>query len=150
MRNSVIRRVLASDAKNNAGRHGRRAGELMIRRYPGIAAAVTTMLACHASIAGAQDASYFNLPRQPLSASLSAIGTQSSVNIVFDAALVEGIVAPPLTAQLSLDQALARVLAGSGIQHRFVNQRTIVMSSALTNNNASRAPKNVITPTGAV
>jgi TonB-dependent siderophore receptor len=121
----------------------------MIRRYPGIAAAVATVLACHASVSSAQDASYFNLPRQPLSASLSAIGTQSSVNIVFDATLVDGIIAPPLNAQLSLDQALARVLAGSGIQHRFLNERTIVLSSAATNNNASRPARNVTT-TGAV
>lgn len=117
----------------------------MIRRYHGLAASIATVLACHAAVAGAQDASYFNLPSQPLSASLSAIGTQSSVNIVFDAGLVAGIIAPPLNAELSLDQALARVLKGSGIQHRFLDERTIVLSSSASSNNVSRPGKPVAT-----
>jgi outer membrane receptor for ferric coprogen and ferric-rhodotorulic acid len=120
----------------------------MIRRSHGLAASVATVLACHASVAAPHDASYFNIPSQPLSASLSAIGTQSSVNIVFDASLVKGIIAPPLNAELSLDQALARVLAGSGIQHRFLNERTVILSTAGATN-VSRPGKHTAT-TGAV
>ncbi|MBL8271920.1 MAG: TonB-dependent receptor [Steroidobacter sp.] len=121
----------------------------MISRYPGLAASIATVLACHATAAVALDASYFNLPSQPLSASLSAIGTQSSVNIVFDASLVDGIIAPPLNAELSIDQALARVLKGSGIQHRFLDERTIVLSATASSNSASRPSKRVAT-TGAL
>lgn len=118
----------------------------MIRRYHGLAASIAAVLACHVSAADTQDASYFNIPSQPLSASLSAIGTQSSVNIVFDAALVQGIVAPPLHAELSLDQALARVLRGSGIQHRFLDERTVVLSLPESGNgNVSRPVKRVAT-----
>lgn len=120
----------------------------MNRRRTGLAASIAAILACHSSVAGAKDATHFNLPGQSLGASLSAVGAQSSVNIVFDTALVAGLMAPPLNESLSIDEALARLLKGSGIQYRFLDDRTIVLSTASGAGNASR-PARQVTTTGA-
>ena len=98
------------------------------RNRSSVAACVTAILACGAVLAQGREATQFNLPAQPLSESLRAVGAQSSISIVFDASLVDGRVAPPLNASLSADEALERLLAGTGIHHRFLNERTIVLA----------------------
>src|SRR5258708_26804353 len=79
---------------------------------------------------GAQGSSKFDLPSQSLAASLRAVGSQASVNVLFDPPLVEGLQAPALKAQLTADQAFARLLAGSKLKYRFLDSKTVMVISA--------------------
>jgi len=78
----------------------------------------------------AQTTSKFDLPSQPLATSLRAVGSQASVNVLFDPPLVEGLQAPALKAQLTADQAFARLLAGSRLKYRFLDSKTVMVVSA--------------------
>jgi iron complex outermembrane recepter protein len=55
----------------------------------------------------------FNLPQQALADSLRAIGRQAAMNILFEPATVENVTAPAVRGQLSANDAVVRVLAGT-------------------------------------
>ncbi|MDV2115768.1 TonB-dependent siderophore receptor [Alcaligenes faecalis] len=59
-----------------------------------------------------------SLMAQPLSSALRDLGRQFSVQIVYLPATVAGRQSPALSGQFTLDQALSRLLAGTGIQVR--------------------------------
>jgi iron complex outermembrane recepter protein len=69
----------------------------------------------------------FNLPAQPLAESLKAVGAQTNVNVMVSPPLVDGKQAPPLKANLSVKDALAKLLAGTGLEYHFVNDQTVVI-----------------------
>lgn len=56
------------------------------------------------------------LPEQPLAASLVAVGTLFGRTVAVDSQLVAGRMAPPLDAVLTLEEALAALLSGSGLE----------------------------------
>ena len=72
----------------------------------------------------------FNLPSQSLAESLRAVASQTETNILFDRALVRGLTAQALDAQLSLDQAVSRLLAGTGLTYRKTDEKTVVIVPA--------------------
>jgi outer membrane receptor protein involved in Fe transport len=64
----------------------------------------------------AQEKSYqLDLPSQPLSQALMAFGSSTDRQIVFSEGLVKGRTAPPLHGDYTASQALAMLLAGSGL-----------------------------------
>ena len=67
----------------------------------------------------------FDLPAQPLAQALTAVGSLAKLNIYFDAPTVDGIQAPALKAELSPDDALARLLAGTRLHAVRVDEDTI-------------------------
>src|SRR5277367_2928802 len=69
----------------------------------------------------------FNLPSQSLAESLRAVASQTQTNILFDRALVHGLMAQALDAQLNLDQAMRRLLAGTGLTYRKTDEKTVVI-----------------------
>jgi TonB-dependent siderophore receptor len=93
-----------------------------------VSAAVAAVLACHAPVVQAAETPRFVLPSQPLGDALRAVGAQSSLNIVFDSGMVDGRTAPAIDARLSPEQAVARLLEGTGISHRFLDGNTLVLS----------------------
>lgn len=65
----------------------------------------------------ALDRSYsFNLPAQPLAASLAALSRQSGIQVFAAGDLVAGRQAPAVSGSLTARDALARLLAGSGLE----------------------------------
>jgi iron complex outermembrane recepter protein len=92
------------------------------------AAAAITVL--DVQVAQAQALAQFDLPPQSLADSLRAIGSQTSTNVLFDPPLVEGLDARALKGAFSLDQVLATVLEGTGLKHRFLDDKTVVISAA--------------------
>lgn len=88
--------------------------------------AVLLMLAmCSMPLAHAQAAFTFDLPAQPLADSLRAVASETHINIVFDPAVVAGIEARPLMATATARQALARLLARTGLKYLAVGESTI-------------------------
>jgi iron complex outermembrane recepter protein len=78
--------------------------------------------------ADAQTVVHFDLPSQSLAQSLKAIGTATNTDVGFDASQVAGLIAPSLKADLTVDGALVRVLAGTGLRPRHLNGHTIVIT----------------------
>lgn len=111
------------------------------RSILGVAAALTTISAAPAI--EAQVPTRVTLPAQPLADALRALGIQTKTNVVFNPSFVEGLQAPALNAPLNLDEALSRLLAGTGLTHQFLNERTVVLASS-----ESKQPVSV--PTSAV
>src|SRR5258708_17203425 len=71
---------------------------------------------------------HFDLPTQPLARSLKAIGAATNTDIGFSANEVAGLIAPPIKADLTVDGALTRVLAGTGLRPKYLNDHTIVIA----------------------
>jgi iron complex outermembrane recepter protein len=71
---------------------------------------------------------HFDLPAQSLAKSLKAIGTATNTDVGFNASQVAGLVAPQLKADLTVDGALARVLVGTGLRSRHLDDHTIVIA----------------------
>ena len=88
------------------------------------------VLACAAMVTQAQTAVvHFDLPRQPLADSLRAIGSQTHTNILFDPPLVAGREAPALKADMTPQQALSRLLSGTGIEFDYLSETTVVLAA---------------------
>ncbi|HEX2013528.1 MAG TPA: STN domain-containing protein [Roseateles sp.] len=81
---------------------------------------VSLLLALSPVCARAQTAGRFefNLPAQPLSDSLRAVGRTARVNVAFDPLAVAGRQAPDLKGRHSAQEALERLLRGSGLRLR--------------------------------
>jgi outer membrane receptor protein involved in Fe transport len=78
----------------------------------------------------AQALVHFDLPAQPLAQSLKAIGAATNTDVGFRSSQVAGIKAPALKADLTVDDALLRVLAGTGLRPQHLDDHTIVVASA--------------------
>jgi len=101
--------------------------------------------------ASAQEATYqFDLPVQPLGQALRAVGQQTRKNVLFDPALVEGRTAPALRAQLSLSEAVKRLLSGTTLGIRDLPPDTIVVtrprSDSATTSAAPLSPAAELSP----
>jgi iron complex outermembrane recepter protein len=79
--------------------------------------------------ADAQTLVHFDLPAQSLAQSLKAIGTAADMDVGFNANQIAGLVAPPLKANLTVDGALTRVLIGTGLRPRHLDDHTIVIAA---------------------
>jgi outer membrane receptor protein involved in Fe transport len=78
----------------------------------------------------AQPLVHFDLPAQSLARSLKAIGTATNTDVGFSASQVAGRIAPALKADLTVDDALMRVLVGTGLRPRRLGDHTIAIASA--------------------
>jgi iron complex outermembrane recepter protein len=72
---------------------------------------------------------HFDLPAQPLAQSLNAIGTATNTDVGFNASQVAGRLAPLLKADLTVDGALTRVLVGTGLRPKHLDDHTIVIAA---------------------
>ncbi|MDB6009722.1 MAG: TonB-dependent receptor [Gammaproteobacteria bacterium] len=84
--------------------------------------AFSFLLACLPLAADAQVR--LDLPAQPLAQALTTLGSLANINIYFDAPTVDGIQAPALKAEISADDALGRLLAGTRLRAVRVDDNT--------------------------
>jgi len=87
------------------------------------------MVALWSATADAQMLVHFDLPAQSLAESLKAIGTATNTDVGFNASQVAGLLAPPLKADLTVDGALTRVLVGTGLRPKHLDDHTIVIAA---------------------
>ena len=78
-------------------------------------------------VAYAQSTFQFDLPAQPLADSLRSVGRVTHINVLFDPPLVDGLQAPELKSILTVDQAFTRLLAGTSLKHKFLDERTVTL-----------------------
>ncbi len=69
----------------------------------------------------------FDLPPQPLADSLRAVASATHTNVLFDADVVAGSQAPALKGTLNVEQAIASLLAKTGLHYRRVDEHTITI-----------------------
>lgn len=83
----------------------------------------------------------FDVPAQPLADAVRQVAEQSNTNIFLDAQIrrrVEDRQSVALNGILTVDEALSRILEGSGIRHQFTNEHTVVLEVAAS------SPKGVV------
>jgi len=73
------------------------------------------------------DRSSFDIPAQPLAGALIAFGQQSGLQVTVDSAILDGLASQPLAGLLTAQEALQRLLAGTGIVWRFSDARTVAL-----------------------
>src|SRR5687767_12099458 len=82
-------------------------------------------------MAGAQDAALpkvtVDIEPQPLRSALSLFADQTGLQVLYrdEDVLIEGLMAPRVTGELSTQDALSRVLAGTNLKYEFVNDRIV-------------------------
>jgi outer membrane receptor protein involved in Fe transport len=92
--------------------------------------------------ASATELTRFDLPTQSLADALRVVGDLTNHNILFDPALVQGRRAPALKAELPLGDALNRLLQGTGLVPKTVDDKTInIVPAPVKPETASPAPK---------
>lgn len=91
-----------------------------------------------APLAHAQAVAQFDLAAQPLADALRAFGAQANINVLFDPPLVANRQAPAIKAQLTVEEALTRLLQGTGIKHQFINEHTVVLEMPARSSDAGR------------
>jgi len=69
----------------------------------------------------------FNIPSQPLYSALNALAEQAKVQFIFTEEMVKGLSSPGVSGQLSTQEALKKVLEGSGLIYRVNNGNTITL-----------------------
>lgn len=92
----------------------------------------TALVATSATVASAQQAGrhFYDLPAQPLARSIRAIATATGQSIVAPADLIADRQAPALKGIFSVEEALDRLLAGSGLQARRSGSAFVLMAAA--------------------
>jgi len=89
-----------------------------------------------AKVSAQSTAVQIDLPAQPLSESLAALGRQCNFNLLFDPAAVQGRTAPALRLSATVHEVLATLLAGSGLGYRFVDEKTVAVGPIRESNAA--------------
>jgi iron complex outermembrane recepter protein len=88
---------------------------------------VAMLAAIAAPIALSQTAFKVDIPPQNLADALRAVGRQTSTNIIFEPAIVKGFKVAQVSAQLTADQAIQKLLDGTQLTARRTSTDTIVI-----------------------
>ncbi|MCY1502353.1 Vitamin B12 transporter BtuB [compost metagenome] len=71
----------------------------------------------------------FTIPAQPLDDALAAYGIATGAQVLYDARLTKGLRSTAVDAVLTRQEALARLLSGSGLAHRFTGANTVTLQA---------------------
>ena len=100
-------------------------GLLLVGAWPAVAQNLSPN-----SSAGTQRVMQIDLPAGSLSDSLNALARQAALTLSVDAGLVSGKLVPAVSGLFTTEQALQRLLAGSGLSYRFSGDSTVVLQAA--------------------
>lgn len=93
-----------------------------------LAAAMIFAFAATAALAG--PTAVFDIPAQPMSSALRALASQAGVQLVFTPEAVGAARGVAVKGEMDVDAALARLLAGSGLEFRREGERSYVVVRA--------------------
>ncbi|MEJ0037899.1 MAG: TonB-dependent siderophore receptor [Gammaproteobacteria bacterium] len=77
----------------------------------------------------ADTAATFNIPAQPLASALNRFGDVTGLQIVYAASLAEGRQSSALVGVFKAQDALARLLANTGLEFRFTDAHTVIIQA---------------------
>lgn len=72
----------------------------------------------------------FNIQPQSLQNALTIFGQQAGIQVSVDAAAARGVSSPGVSGSMSPEAAIARLLAGTGLNYRFTSPTTVLIGSA--------------------
>lgn len=72
----------------------------------------------------------FDIPAQDLNAALLAFARQTRVQLFYDVDKVRGLNSPGVSGRFTLPEALDRLLAGTGVTHRFTGSGSVTLERA--------------------
>ncbi|WP_421995310.1 TonB-dependent siderophore receptor [Reyranella sp.] len=75
----------------------------------------------------AQQQVTFDIPAQPLGDALASFGRQSGMQVSIDGGLARGVSSPGVSGTMTPEQALGRLLAGTGITYRMTGGNTALL-----------------------
>jgi len=91
----------------------------------------------------------FNLSTQPLSHTLTQVAKTASMNLIADANLLNGLQAPALQGEISLDQALELTLKNSNLTARIIDNNIIIKATVRAHSSSkTRARHSSFIPDG--
>ena len=68
-----------------------------------------------------------DIPSQPLSDALRALGRQTGLRFFASSDLTAGITAPAVSGRMTAEEALSQLLAGTGLEHRFSSANVVTL-----------------------
>ncbi len=99
------------------------------RKFCPLSVAIATSLSSPILIAAEQYIT-FNIPPQPLSSALNVYADAANVQLSYPAALTEGLKSPGVSGQYTAQQALQKLLAGTGVVSRTTQNGTVTFEKA--------------------
>ncbi|MEK1944921.1 MAG: TonB-dependent receptor, partial [Ensifer adhaerens] len=82
----------------------------------------------------------FNVPAQPLADALNVFGRQSGLQVTLAASVSRGVMSKAVVGSYAPEEALARLLSGTGIEYRISGGRTAVIGTGTAGGGAAVAP----------
>ncbi|WP_319796572.1 TonB-dependent siderophore receptor [Nitrobacter sp.] len=70
----------------------------------------------------------FNIPAGPLNQALAAFGRQSGIQLSYEASIASGKTSPGIQGTATREQAIARILQGSGLSYSFKDARNVLIT----------------------
>jgi hemoglobin/transferrin/lactoferrin receptor protein len=81
----------------------------------------------------------FNIPSQPLNRALRTLADQSGIQVAYRTAIASGATSPAVSGSMSTEQALSRLLAGTGLIYSFTNANTVMIGDSSADAHAPTA-----------
>jgi len=99
------------------------------RRFADPISAALLGVACAVCIPGIAlaDNQQYNIPAGSLAAALNKLAETGGLQLVYDAAIAEGLKSKGLSGKYSPEAALQRLLGNSGLSYRMADSRTVIL-----------------------
>jgi iron complex outermembrane receptor protein len=94
----------------------------------------------------AGDSFNLSIERQSLAGALQLLARQCDVQVIFFSRVTEGLSAPAIAGSYTLDAAMERLLAGSGLTFRVINPQTVEVRPTQARAASKRQPPPVSKP----
>lgn len=119
----------AGVSKSNRRRAGLALRLLASSAVIGLCASATLPSSARAQTAPARSsaARTFDIPAQPLATALKAFGRQSGLQVTLAASTSQGVASRPVSGSFTPEEALRRMLEGTGIPFRMTADRTVLV-----------------------
>ncbi|HRO00893.1 MAG TPA: TonB-dependent siderophore receptor [Nitrobacter sp.] len=92
----------------------------------------------------AQAQTSFNIPAGPLNRALAAFGRQSGIQLSYEASIASGKTSPGIQGAATREQAIARILQGSGLSYSFKDSRNVLITQPGATSSGGAAPAGAI------
>jgi len=92
--------------------------------------AIVPLLPAGPAMAQAAALHGFTIPAQPLSRALRSLAEQAGLQIAYETAIAMDAMAPALSGSMTTEEALRRLLAGSGLSYAFTGTNTVAVLAA--------------------
>ncbi len=103
---------------------------LAIAVWLGCSALLNVAQAAQQTPAAAQQTLSFNLPAQPLDAALASYGIATGIQVLYGAPVTQGLTSTAVSGSYTREQALARLLSGTGLSYQFTAERSVTLQAA--------------------